>query len=291
MRVAVLNLMKCSAGSIIASNGIAEFLSKKLNCNLIDRKELAYPAVYDVLFFVNGPMLYCDFRDEVKALCGLAKKVVWVSNDIAISMPGFVKQRPHALWAAFDNYQGVHEYRYVNWNALTYRPEEPGFVGNKGLCYYGAYRADREPYFRKYLSPGPYQVFISSSRSGEAEFRRINPRAAFFKATPLVPNLKSFQASIYIEDQKTHKVYCSPANRFYELVSAGTLILFDKACQRTFEQAGIHITPWVVDGPEDVAAKLKDWKHLREIQIQAMRRDYTAELDVQLARARASLGF
>lgn len=291
MSQAVVNLMKVSGQSIIASNKIAVFLATELKCPLIDCKAAIYTEKFDRLWVVNGPMLYCNFREELKELVRQAKDVVWVMNDYAIQVPKYIKEKSPVLFSSCENRIGKwrpERYFYVNWNQLTFYPQvERKPVTQKGLCYYGAFRPDRLTAFRKYLSSDLYRVHISSSKNGRAAFDKIAPAAKWWTATDVVGALGAYEACLYVEDEFSHEVYTSPANRFYEALSAHTLQLFDRSCERTFQTAGIDITPWIVDSPAAVAQKLSGADFLREKQMQALRGvNYRARLQVEFQIAR-----
>ena len=269
MTTAVVNLMKISDRSIIASNRIALFLSSKIGAPLIDHKSLCFEP--EVLYIVNGPMLYCNFREELRVMVAKSKKVVWVMNDYAIPPPSFVKAESPVYWSSCDPLPGQDKHVYTNWNQLTFfEKTQPKKIAFRGLSYYGAYREGRSEYFKKYLgSDQSFKVHISSA--AESRFKLIAPKARFFLANPLMNYLGSYESSLYIEDKKSHALYSSPANRFYECLSAHTLMFFDRSVSGTFERAGIDVSPWLVDSPEEVAQLLKKADLLRKQQMSALR--------------------
>lgn len=282
--MAVVNLMKCSERSIIASNRIAIFLAETIGCQLIDRKETAFRHKYKILIIVNGPMLYCGFREELKVLVEEAESIVWVTNDYSIYPPKFIKEKNPIYWSSCDPVEWQQKHEYINWNQLTFspwiNPIEPKFFG---LFYYGAYRTGRERYFKKYFETFDYQVFISSSNSGKGEFKKICPQAKYFQPSDCVMMLRNFSTTIYIEDTKSHSLYCSPANRFYEALSAHVPILFDKATVGTMGRAGIDISKWTIDGPEEASERLEAWREIRvEQAIELRQKDYLGGLKMEI---------
>lgn len=295
MNIAVVNLMKYSDGSIIASNRIAKYLSYYLKCPLIDSREACSEHSYDHLFIVNGPMLYCNFRPELMALCNRAKNLIWVENEYTIAIPRFIKVREPAILSNCENYRGTDLYGYVNWNRLTFvKSITAQAVRYEGLCYYGAYREDRELYFKKYLGSDAYKVHISpSSKPALNKYALISPTARYFAAPDLLAVLGQYQASLYIEDRSTHQRYNSPANRFYEALSAHTLQIFDASVLNTFDRAGINVRPWTVDSPAQVAELLRPgaFNQARADQLAALRAvDHRAQLNYELAEALTTLG-
>ena len=285
MKTAVVNLMKCSPNSIIASNRIAIYLAYKLGCPLIDSRESCH-GTYDRVYVVNGPMLYCSFRPELQALVVRAKEVSWIENDYAITMPKFIKIREPIVLSACENFRKHLNHAYVNWNQLTYFSDVPEKkVKVDALFYYGAFRPGRRLDFEKYLRSDLYPVHISAGIGARKKFREVIPHAHYLDAGNLMTMLSAYSSTIYIEDVKSHKIYTSPANRFYEALSAHTLQLFDKATVGTFEKAGIDVTPWVVDSPREVAERYRDEK-LRKHQLTTLRAvDYRNRLDSELKAA------
>jgi len=279
MKYAIVNFTKLTPTSLIASNRIATHLKTVIpESVMIDRKEACNPKrQYDYIILINGNFGFCDFREEIIALCRNNKRFIWAGNDYAIRIPSQLKKCMDDLtyWCAYDMDKDdgtmTSEYKYVNWNALTYQPldhQPPKTFG--GLMYYGAYRAGREKYFEEYLGEGvDYDVYISaSSKPNAKKFFRLNPKAKFFEGRPpyLLETISAFKNTIYIEDEKTHQLYCSPANRFYEAVSSDVFLLFDHKCLPTFERAEIGITEYLVAGREEVEDKLKHRNELHQRQ-------------------------
>jgi hypothetical protein len=274
MKWAIVNFTKIVPNSIIASNQMAVHLAQTLpDCEVIDRKTACNPnKKYDCVILINGAFGFCDFRDEVVQLCQNNDKFIWAGNDYAIKIPSQIKNHLHDLtyWCAYDM-QGASNYRYVNWNSITYRPlgyYPPKMYG--GLMYFGAYRQGREKYFAEYLGQQvQYEAYISGSSKRVAQkFLKLNPKAKIFEARPpeLAQTLSPFSTTIYIEDVKMHQLYCSPSNRFYEALSAGVFILFDHNCLNTFKRAEIEIGDYLVNGHQEVGSKLKHWSELQQRQ-------------------------
>jgi hypothetical protein len=285
MKSAVVNMMRCTPGSIIASNRIAKFLAAHVGCPLIDNREACVPQDLDRVYVVNGPMLYCNFRPEMQALVNRAKQVVWVENDYAIQMPGFIKAREPVILSACEDYRESLEYGYVNWNQLTFEKDiQPTTISREGLLYYGAFRKGREKYFKKYLASDLYPTHISCSRPAAQKFFAIAPKARYFETGNVMAFLGAYRAVLYIEDVRSHECYTSPANRFYEALSTYTLQLFDKSVIGTFDKAGIDVRPWVVDSPEEVAHCLSSSLRLLDEQVETLRAvDYKKRLENELS--------
>lgn len=246
----------------VASNRIAYWLAQQLGAELIDSEESCGKRKFDWVVLVNGPFGFCDFRERVMELCEENENFVWVGNDIAINMPSQLKKilgptKNVHHWVNHDNFKQQVNYRYINWNQLTYVPGiQWRHPKHNGVAYYGAWRDDRTDDFKKYLGRGvPYQVYISSSAKGLPEFKRLNPRLRAFKVANLIRDFAVFESTVYIEDEKSHHIYSSPANRFYECLSAGVVQFIDHRAVGTFARADIDISPYVVDGATDLQAK------------------------------------
>lgn len=58
-----------------------------------------------------------------------------------------------------------------------------------------------------------------------------------------------------MEDAFTHDNFNNLANRFYESLGAGCVVLFDKGCINTLEQAGLkNYKEFIIDSKKDLLA-------------------------------------
>lgn len=274
MKYAIVNFTKLTPNSVIASNRIATYLKSVIpESVLIDRKEACNPKrQYDYIILINGSFGFCDFREEIIALCRNNRRFIWAGNDYAIKIPSQLKKCLGDLtyWCSYDVDEG-DRYKYVNWNSLAYEPlahQPPKTFG--GLMYFGAYRKGREKSFENYLSEKvDYDVYLAtSSKSNAKKFFRVNPKATFFEGRPpfLLEALSAFENTIYIEDEKMHQLYCSPSNRFYEALSSDVFLLFDHECLNTFKRAEIGIDEYLVADHKEVTSKLKHRNELHQRQ-------------------------
>jgi len=79
--------------------------------------------------------------------------------------------------------------------------------------------------------------------------------------------LVAFGVTLYIEDDLSHRRFHSPANRFYEALSAGMAILVDNESAGTLRKAGYEIpTECIVSCGEDAMEKLKSQDVIRKQQ-------------------------
>lgn len=281
---------------------VQRLASKGFAVTLIDSKEKAALRKYDAMITINGVFLFCNFRAEYGALVALNDRHIWVGQDYNNNMwipsvPGFdVKSKFYGtadatLISAYQrktaNHKKIPKYKYLNWNQLTYvrnMPEKNYTV--PGLMYYGAFREHREIYFKKYFANAPYQLNIAAPTSKHInKFKAIAPNANIFQFEKSIPEEAGrFQAALYIEDTYSHVgtptgIYSSPANRFYEYLSANVLTFFDRSVKGTFDIAGIDISPWVVDSKFELAEKMKN-QNLKKMQRELyLSHDFRAKLD------------
>jgi hypothetical protein len=182
---------------------------------------------------------------------------------------------------------------YVNWNMLTYGVVEEAENTARlddGIFYYGAFRKGREVYFRKYFRDPSLPAYISTSKKNAEKFAGLGPSVRPVPPmAPLIVGAAQYAMALYVEDTYTHRVYNSPANRFYEMLSAGTAMVFDKSCLKTFRTAGYDITPYIVNNPAEVKAMLPIWREIALAQAKEWRRDYRAELCAQVDEAHRKL--
>lgn len=245
---------------------------------------------YEAVIIVNGVMAFSDCRQELYDLCTSVGQVIWVQNDYALDIPTEIRPYVVVIWSSMsENQTKVHplEYQYINWNQLTYDPSiraaRRSIKTVPGLCYYGAYREDRVKYFDRYFDTNAYQVLLCvASVQKQQVFQARYPHARLMDMKH-TGQLVAFEHGLYIEDEFSHNHYCSPANRFYEMLSAGVCQWFDHSCIHTFETVGLDIVDYVVEGPADLAKRMnaKDWHMLATVQSQRWDRDFRGELSAR----------
>jgi hypothetical protein len=260
---------------------VARFIANELDAPVIDCKKNVLYESFDQLFIVNSNFRFCDFRPEAELLSQRAKRVIWCQNDYAISIPNGIKPFIKDTWTTV---QGKGE--YINWNRVTfhdwlYKAKKPI---NKvpGLFYWGAFREGRRKSFDTYFNTDLYRVNVSTSSTRPTEFRLLNSKLKMYEPFVNPANLSGFEATIYIEDNTSHKVFCSMANRFYEAISAELPIFVDSNCVKTFEQSGLKVPPGcIVTTAEDVSNQLNVgveglWERQKALWVQ----DYKEDLKV-----------
>jgi hypothetical protein len=145
------------------------------------------------------------------------------------------------------SFSWVEKWFYVDLNRASYNPLSLKPVG-KDFIYWGSYRKEREDYFDKYFGGTYYKVCVSASKRAHNKFSEIYNYRGFDKLK-IPEDLQKFGFTIYFFGPKRPNQ--SPANRFYEAISAGLPIFFDKNCIKDFDNIN-DIRPWMIDGPEDI---------------------------------------
>ncbi|MBU6232143.1 hypothetical protein KGP36_05870 [Patescibacteria group bacterium] len=210
------------AGSMQASARLARFLADTIGVALVDDADSMFnfirstpcPAYGErdlTLIFVNGPIAFCGYRDEMGSeMLPRTQRVYWVSQDYTITMPpnqaysrptkaetpfrAEFHKIPHVhLWSTCQDVlqrrqqkrvPGYELDEYVNWNALTYAPmpATPAIGGPiyPHLLYYGALRAGRTARLGQFFGGVSDRVSISASnlnKNTAAQWRELAPQA------------------------------------------------------------------------------------------------------------------
>lgn len=284
----VINPSKCTQTSITASNKIALWISSLLKIKLVDDKQTATIVLgygLDTVFIVNGMFGFCDFRDEITKICQKAKEVIWIGNDYAIKFPSNLSFLKNDIKlrriAQYSNFDGMKNHQYIDFNKLLHWNGVAKPYQYEGLFYYGAFRKDRVKSFKRWLGKSAVPIHVSTSARNFDEFSEINPKMKIYKSNGDIRKiLPKFQASIYIEDEFSHSNEMSPANRFYEVVGAKSLLFYDNKCKKTLSKAGYWDETFSVSHIEDVEIKLKNYDKLREKQIKMFEgKDFRKELE------------
>lgn len=307
----VAHLTECKPNSTVASARVARFIVETLNAldsvelfTLVDTRKEATLMIdgdvsVDTLFIVNGPMAFCDFLEELAVLVRRAKNVIFVQQDYTIMPPSrnskaespFRKVfadldlRP-AFWTTVESNIVEPADCYINWNQLTYDPQPfPLDSSARILMYYGAYREKREQMFKKYFQGAPYKVVVSTTTLRGKKFKALDDKITIAPPFTGLHDMPLCSASLYIEDQMSSKNFHSPANRFYELLSAGIPIFFERTTLPMLARAGIVPKDgWVVSNKEQLYHQLlhNDLDAVRRQQRQLWDKDYVGELRSRL---------
>jgi|7_EtaG_2_1085326.scaffolds.fasta_scaffold00750_18 hypothetical protein len=267
MKNLVINFTKCSPNSTIASNRIATFISKQTGFLLVDDLQTAQQIKQEMIgaiYVVNGMFGFCNFRDECVRLCYEARQLFWIGNDYNIKVPSQLKRFEFIKACQYTT--SAKEY-LLDWNKLTYLKGLP--IQNKietGILYYGAYRENRQEAFKRYFKTDIYKIIVSTTPKNKSKFLSLNNKIKTVRPFPsLIKGVQYFANTIYIEDEKRAAgIDLTPANRFYECVSAKVLQLFDKNTLQSFERFGNNLDDYIVESAADLKNKMNNKKLLTQ---------------------------
>ena len=302
--IGVMHFTKCSPASTMASGRIATFIEKQLKdlgmeVELIHDEKSAYHSSdkHELMFVVNSPFGFCDWRREAIELVGNSDGIIWVQNDYAIKPPSQFKKNSIQIdetWTTCTDTLEKGNARYIDWNKLTYNERVAEMKTDAshvipGLLYFGAFRQGRISSFEKYLNTVKYQTRVSTSPKNRDKFMAMNTHRTikYYEPFSNILQLQRFQTSIYIEDDGSHGKNHSLANRFYEMLSAGLAICIDESASGIFK--AYDLPKWedfVVDSDWNVREVVKQHhKEWSKKQGKLWKRDYISELSESLILA------
>jgi hypothetical protein len=126
------------------------------------------------------------------------------------------------------------------------------------VAYYGSFRVGRVKAFDRFFA-NPQCLMVLSSPAKQFRERYLHHYVQQVGVQPdLFKWLNERGMGLYLEDNKSHKEYHSPPNRFYEMLSAGLPMVFEEAAGPTLRKAGYDPSEFTVSKPLDVARKLKE---------------------------------
>lgn len=303
MKIAVFSFVSVAKDSVVASVRIAKFIAKVLDAPLIWDAEIKETR-WDVLILVNGAFSFCQYRDDVAVAIRRAKRIIWIQNDYAIYAPINDGQAESKFRKAFrirkdrglpdmDHWTTVkvkatmtEDSRYINWNMLT-ALAKPLRCSRDGedLFYYGAYRSGRKRTFDAYFKPKKVPLTISSPSKKFAEQYPHATILAGIARGAFYRELNGHGLGLYIEDPRSHKEFHSPANRFYEMLSAGLPMVFEPESVTMLGQAKYDITPYIVARQRDARQLLKHRRAIAKEQYEIWWDDFRDQLKDRLQRA------
>jgi hypothetical protein len=140
-----------------------------------------------------------------------------------------------------------------------------------GIIYYGTFRKWRSDHFTHHLQEG---VTCSSSKKHWKKFEAIDCKCELINKLSWEKgkeDLRKYKYSLYIEDIHTHDNFAFLANRYYEALMCGVVVLFDHHCQNTINKSK-YIIPeeFVIPKDSNIAeySKTLDYSKMLEIQKQ-----------------------
>ncbi len=288
----VVHLTKCAAQTTIASARIAKYIATMFDLPLVDQPGL-WKKQYKNIIYVNSmgafapPELRLELAQQVRG----CEKLIYVQNDYNVhpisqvqkvvrDERGWSHDFPFTtgdihLWTTVPEYCRKPGDKYINWNALTFNQAVPNALlrGAEAstVFYWGACRPGRVDAFKRLLlginsiRRGP--VVISCAGKVQRKFLEaaadtvlqntaqtwVPDHVNFCKPFKDLGELSAYGATVYMEDEASHTVYTSPANRFYEALSVGLFMYVDQPAVHTLEQAGYEVPQeWVVHSLDEI---------------------------------------
>lgn len=289
----IFSFVRLSESSMVASVRIAYWLANHLQVPLTWQGDIADKRL-DVLIIVNGAYGFSKFLEPLGEAIYNARRVIWVQNDYTIIPPrndgdaqspfrrAFVRRREDnklqtEFWSTCEKWSCLPGSSYVNWNMLTFdeqydpkRIKRRREVAGSELLYYGSYRdgsgkSSRVPLFDRYFANPSVTTMISSPSE---HFRSRYPKCQHLPpiTTEFYDAIGGAGLGLYIEDRKSSEEFHSPANRFYEMLSAGLPMVFQPECGTMLRRAGYDPTPYVVNNARDVLRRMEQREEMGEQQ-------------------------
>jgi hypothetical protein len=286
MRAAVLHVNTAKRDSIGPTIRIARFVADTLGIPLLHNADTASAVrkPVDVLFVKHGMLKFSSHRDEAMRIYAQARTVINLENDFTFKRDKRMAREDETNWSTVEGRD-----QYVNWNKLTWSNDWSldacplQQAKTPGLFYWGAYKDIRLSSFRRYMLGARYPIIVSTYR-GRKPFQELNPNIAVIGALR-GHGLGQFQSTVYIEDDYSHRLYCSPANRFYEAVQAGLPIAIDSAAAPTLTRAGVvDVQGYVVTGTADMKQFMRHQQQLRHEQRNLWFKDYYKSVTGELIK-------
>lgn len=242
------------------------------------------------------------------------------SNGVSPFRAAFRKRHeaglPHMdFWTTCEDWaKFTPESLYVNWNALTFDQNyDPKIINsrrkaaNDDLLYYGSFRSDgnmgkegyrtgkkgREKYFDRYFKWPEVNTTISSPSKAFREKYEVMGSKKITYADAIKEDffgtIGRYGLGLYIEDRMSHERFHSPANRFYEMLSAGLPIVFQPECGTMMRRAGFNPEPYYVHKAKDIKRFMDNredvGKEQRKLWIDGKPEQFRARLDEQFFNA------
>lgn len=287
MKAAVLHVNSGNPQGTSPTMRIARFVADELKIPLICSVDTAEPFLkerFDVLFVKYGMLKFSDHRAQALEIYDNARRIVNLENDYTM-IPDKRFRKADECWSTVEG-----RTRYVNWNMLTRHPVDDWSVpvtlpvpSETGLVYYGAFRPDRVASFDRYFKGSRFSLTVSTFR-GQKHFAAYTQNVISAFRDPDAP--AQWQATLYIEDEKSHELYCSPATRFYECVKMGLAQFIDAKAVNTLRKAGMRVMDeWIVEDGTDLHRALRDWRNVQLGQHVHWYRDYSITLREQFRKA------
>jgi hypothetical protein len=275
MKSAIYSFVAISDKSMVASVKVARFIRDELQLELThDARTLAKDL--DVLIIVNGAYAFAKHLQELHDAILGAGRIVWVQQDYSIVPPinngqaqspfrkAFVERReqgkPHLdFWTTCAKESTATPLStLINWNCLSMlqKPLTP-FATHDDVAYYGSYRGGRRRAFDRFFKNPLVKMIISSpSKRFQEIYSSTNVRHVGVQ-DDLLKWLGERAMGLYLEDEKSHREYHSPPNRFYEMLSAGVPMVFEEGAGPTLRRMNYNPAEYTVSKSLDIFRKLE----------------------------------
>lgn len=306
MNIAVLHVNSAGAAATSPTMRIARYVAGHLKVPLIHDIASAHKyrnTKFDYLLVKYGVLKFSNHRDDALRIYGNAARIVNIENDYSFKRdPRFKKlHEEHDLhWSTVKTNTKMFGGSYINWNVLTWlypRKWKEGVVHappptKASVLYYGAYRPDRVTSFNHFLGPhAPFPITIGARSTHIKKFQALNPEAHVLNFRD-PRELQAIGPAIYIEDESSHALFCSLANRFYECLQLGIPQILDAS------GVGTYATSRILKYEEFQVCNVDDIRHLlrgtsyvkmRDYQQKLWYKDFDAKLHEQVEAARKGL--
>jgi len=273
MKSAVYSFIALSDNSMVASVKVAKFVASTLDLPLTsDARTLDKDL--DVLIIINGAFAFAKNLQELHDVILGAKRIVWVQQDYSIVPPinngqaqspfrkAFVERKEQGkshleFWTTCEKESKATSLStYINWNCLTMALKPvPRIISQNDVAYYGSYRTGRMKAFDRYFFEPRCKMIISSPSKSFQQYDHDNIQHVGVQ-NDLLKWLSERGLGLYLEDEKSHKEFHSPPNRFYEMLSAQLPMVFEEAAGATLRKAGYDPSDFVVRNPLELSRRL-----------------------------------
>lgn len=301
MKNALFTFTKADPNSMVVSNQIARFVSQELGLTLFDDEKIT-DEKHKNLIIIGGMTTFSKHLASAGKAIYDAERVIMIQNDYSIPVPPphsvgdtpYRKgigdrhregRRPMDFWTTCEKWsQKTPDSRYINWNSMTYFPLDQLVVDNirkdvdDNIFYYGAYRVGRKKYFDRFFSDPIVETIISCPND---KFKEVYPNVLHDARIPsgnFFEHLTTYGMGLYLEDTKSHTEFHSPANRFYEMLSAQLPMCFQAESWKMMKQAGFDIKKYIVKDSSDIKELMKHREEIRQEQHELWHKPYRQQL-------------
>lgn len=291
MKILVIDSHK---GTASKDQSNLHWLNGKIIADSLNAKYIwSYPSVNDnvesdfdlIIFNHASPYSYVDYA-WLEASPNA--RLVYITNEVNLGEPRIlwmaakagrkydvIANHPAKASKVVKKY--VNNWDIVNLNSLIFDPksndsqladinfidfgddvDEYDTLYKRGIVYYGSFRKDRIPSFKRLLTK---DITLSTHSKNVSKFEDCGVRCKVVKRINWKNDgdgLNDYLASLYIEDEKTRIYYNFLANRFYESLNYNCVPLFDYKCTNTMSKCLYDIPDdFIIKDSSDIKEKLE----------------------------------